>query len=91
MEENVRKVVINHMWEATLGNIPKQDVPNEEINEDITFEFKDLDNPIDAEMEIGFAPLNLSNFLRHSDDTRDIFGMPLRVTMIMSHTMLNDL
>ena len=60
MKEHERKVMINHIWEETLGNSLKQDASNEEINEDIPFEFKDLKNPTNAEMEIGFAPLNLS-------------------------------
>ena len=62
MKEHERKVVINHILEETLGNSLKQDASNEEINEDIPFEFKDPDNPTNAKMEIGFAPLNLSNF-----------------------------
>ena len=56
-----------------MGNSLKQDASNEEINKNIPFEFKDPDNPTDAEMEIGFAPLNLSNFPRHSDELPEIF------------------
>ena len=73
MEEHVRKAVINHMWEETLGNILKQDVPNEEINEDTPFEFKDPGNSTEVEMEITFAPLNLSNFPGRLDELPEIF------------------
>ena len=50
MEEHVRKAVINHMWEETLGNNQKEDGPSKGIEEDIPFEFKDPDNP--TEMQI---------------------------------------
>ena len=48
MEEHVRNVVINHMWEETFGNNHKHDGPSKGIEEEIPFEFKDLDNPIDG-------------------------------------------
>ena len=73
MKEHERKAMINHIWEGTLGNSLKQDASNEEINEDIPFEFKDPDNPTGAEVEIGFAPLNLSNFPGHSNELLEIF------------------
>ena len=65
MDEHVRKVMSNHMWEEILRNILKQDFPNEEINEDTPFELKDPDNPTDLEMKIVFTPLNFSNILGH--------------------------
>ena len=61
-KEHERKLVINHIWEETFVNRLKQDASNEEINEDIPFEFKDLDNMTTTEMEIGFSPLDLSGF-----------------------------
>ena len=56
-----------------MGNSLKKDASNEEINEDIPFEFKDPDNSTNAEMEIGFAPLHFSNSLGHSDELPEIF------------------
>ena len=54
------------MWEETLGNSQIQDGSSGGINKDIPFECKDPDNPTVAEMEVQFAPLNLTKFPGYS-------------------------
>ena len=69
IEEYEKKAVIDHIWIETFGN----DQEHEEVNEDAPFEFKDPDNPTATEMEIGFAPLDLSKFPGYSDELSETF------------------
>ena len=68
-EEYERKAMIDSIWNENLGNVQGQ----EEVCEDPPFEFKDPDNSTTIEMKIGFAPLDLSNFLGYSDELPEIF------------------
>ena len=44
IEGKERKAMIDSIWEETLGNSQTQDDSSEGIKDDITFEFKDLNN-----------------------------------------------
>ena len=65
--------MIDSIWEETLGNTQTQDDSREGIKDDIPFEFKDPDNSDATEMEIGFNPLDLSNFPGYSDELPEAF------------------
>ena len=65
--------MINIIWEETLGSSQSQDDSSEGIKDDNPFEFKYSHNLTASEMEIGFAPLNLSNFPGHSNELPEIF------------------
>ena len=65
--------MIDIIWEETLGKIQTQDNAREGTTNDIPFEFEDPDNLIATEMEIGFAPLDLSTFLGYLDELPEVF------------------
>ena len=65
--------MIDSICEETPGSSQTQDDLSEEIKDDIPFEFKDPCNPTSTEMEIGFAPLDLSNFPGYLDELPEIF------------------
>ena len=50
-----------------LRRIQKQDEESNRIKEYIPFKFKYFDNVTTTEMEIGFDPLDLSDFLVYLD------------------------
>ena len=56
------EAIIDSIWEETLWSRQTQVDSSEEIKYYIPFEFKEPDNPTTTEMEIGFAPLDLSSF-----------------------------
>ena len=68
VEEHARKEMVDIIWEETLGRNQTQDDSSNIINDDILFEFKDPDNPTTTEIEIGFDPLDLSDFPGYSDE-----------------------
>ena len=65
--------MINRIWEETLERSQTQENSRKGIKDDIPFEFKDPDNPMAIEIEIGFAPLDLSNFPGYSDELPEAF------------------
>ena len=73
VEEHEIKAMIDSIWEETLGSNQTQGDSSEGIKDDIAFEFKDPNNPTTTEMEIGFAPLDLSSFPGYSDELPNLF------------------
>ena len=68
VDEQEIKNTVDRIWEETLGKNRTWDDAREGTKDVIPFEFEDLDNMTATEMEIGFAPLDLSTFPRYSDD-----------------------
>ena len=73
VEEHERKAMIDRIWEETLGKIHAQDDGREGTTMDIPFKFEDPDNLTPTEMEIGFAPLDLSFFPCYLDELLEVF------------------
>ena len=65
--------MIDGIWKETLGKRHAQDDAREGTTYDIPFEFEDPHNPTATEMEIRFAPLDLSAFPHYSDELPEVF------------------
>ena len=65
--------MIDRIWEESLGKSQTQDDARKETKYDIPFEFEDPDSPTATEMEIGFAPLDLSSFPGYSNKLPKVF------------------
>ena len=65
--------MIDKIWEETLGKIQTQGNAREGTTDDIPFEFEDSDNATATNMEIGFAPLDLSAFPGYSNELPETF------------------
>ena len=65
--------MIDNIWKEKLGSIQTKEDSSKGIKDDIPFEFKDPDNPTTTKMEIGFSPLDLSDFPRYSYQLPKVF------------------
>ena len=55
-----------------MGSSQAQDDSSKGFKDDIPFEFKDPDNSTAVEMEIGFAPLDLSDLQEYSNELPEV-------------------